>query len=99
MAYFWLRWAKINKKKCLVSGSSLLCFVLLIKEKLTKKKCCHLSVLSWCYIFMPSFTHSKVVLNLNEFLFSADHKYYFEHKKTKLLVHCDFHSIFPYYHM
>ncbi len=31
-----------------------------------------------CFIFIPSYTHSKLVLNLNEFLSSAEYKCYFE---------------------
>ncbi len=47
-------------------------------------------------IFIASFTHSKVVLNLNEFHSSAKHKVSFEEggKTKQLLVHSDFHSIF-----
>ncbi len=37
-----------------------------------------IKILSQCFIFIPPFTHSKVVLNLNEFLSSAEHKCYFE---------------------
>ncbi len=39
-----------------------------------------------------SFTHSQVVLNLNEFLFSVKHKSYFEEcgKPKQLLVPSDF---------
>ena len=39
-----------------------------------------LSIMSWCFIFIPPFTHSKVVLNLNEFLSSAEHKRYSEER-------------------
>ncbi len=53
-----------------------------------------LSILSWCFMFTPSFT--QVVLNLSEFLSSAERKCYFEEqgKPNSLLILGDFH-IFP----
>ncbi len=48
------------------------------------------------FYIIPSFTHSSLVLNLSEFLSSAEHKCYFKERgKTKqLLVLSDLHSIF-----
>ncbi len=45
---------------------------------------------------VSSFTHSQVVLNLNEFLYSVKHKSYFKEcgKTKQLLVPSDFHILY-----
>ncbi len=53
-----------------------LCFVVLALKNNNSVIC--LSILSECFKFIPSFTHLSLVLNLNEFLSSAEHKLYFE---------------------
>ncbi len=51
-----------------------LCFVVLGLKNLNDFICRFCQ----CFIFIPLFTHSSLVLNLKEFLSSAEHKCYFE---------------------
>ncbi len=51
------------------------------------------------FYIIPSFTHSSLVLNLSEFLSSAEHECYFKErfgikKNIQSLVLSDLHSIF-----
>ncbi len=38
------------------------------------------------FYIIPSFTHSSLVLNLNEFLSSAEHKSYFKESKNQTVA-------------